>query len=782
MYGIRLTDSGLGDEALRRAQAQIAELDNVLLSRFQVVGNYVRYDEYARNILKDMRQKILEGFHESSKGRRNYLVWGEPGCGKSYFVEQTADSIRGVDYDEINLSETDEAKFRTELGGTESSPQQTLCLVDEVDAKPGEPWPYEVLLRHLEAPRSASKHVCFILAGSSGNSLDDMVARIEKRPKGLDLLSRIPVENRVSIPSLTFGDRMIVALCQLLRAGSEKGIQVHEVERLALYYLTVNPHLSSARHLRDFALRCVQRIPPGEDRIKFDYLFSAGDAENKEFWNKTQNLHKQLANSFLLVSPGQAYPETKKEAKEAHQRIAVLPLSSISPDPNDEYFADGMTEELISTVSKIGQLRTISRTSAMRYKGTKATLKEIADELNVDAILEGSVRKAGSKLRINVQFIDVQQDEQLWSQSYDRELEDVFAIQSDIANKVADALHVHLLAQEKQSIESKATSNIESYTLYLKGLHYRGERTEEGYKLAIKYFEEAIKKDPGFALAHAGMADCYERMGEDGMLPPKDSFPRAREYAVKSIQLDGSLAEAHATLGAVLEEYYFDMAAAEEEFRAAIDLNPNYGRVCHSYGAHLACVGRLDEAIAEIGRAQELNPLALEVHDCAAVIFNCANQFAKSVDACDKMFSIDENYLPAYQDLAEAYLEESRFDEAIQVLQKAVTISKGASTAKGRLGFAYARAGRESDARKVLKELEQDSKERYVSPVAFAVIHCGLGEKNEAIELLERARQERAGGLLSVKVRPLWANLRSEPGFKELVNKIGLNTPSPANP
>src|SRR3989454_4419028 len=513
MDGIRLTDSGLGDEALRRAQAQIAELDNVLLSRFKVVGNYVRYDEYARNILKDMRQKILEGFNESSKGRNNYLVWGEPGCGKSYFVEQIADSIRGVDYDEINLSETDEAKFRIELGRTESTSQQTLCLVDEVDAKPGEPWPYEVLLRHLEAPKSASKHVCFILAGSSGNSLDDMVARIEKRPKGLDLLSRIPVENRVSIPSLTFGDRMIVALCQLLRAGSEKGIQVHEVERLALYYLTVNPHLSSARHLRDFALKCVQRIPRGEDRIKFDYLFSAGDTENKEFWNKTQNLHKQLANSFLLVSPGQPYPETGKKPKEAHQRIAVLPLSSISPDPNDEYFADGMTEELISTVSKIGQLRTISRTSAMRYKGSKKSVSEIASELGVGSILEGSVRKAGNRLRITIELIDVERDEQLWSQSYDRELADIFAIQGDIANKVAEALQVHLLVNERQRIERRATANMEAYSLYLKGLHYRSERTEEGYKRALRYFENAIAEDPRFALAYEGIAECYERMG-----------------------------------------------------------------------------------------------------------------------------------------------------------------------------------------------------------------------------------------------------------------------------
>ncbi len=463
-------------------------------------------------------------------------------------------------------------------------------------------------------------------------------------------------------------------------------------------------------------------------------------------------------------------------------RIAVLPMANISPDPQDEYFADGMTEELISTVSKIGDLRTISRTSTMRYKGTSLTLREIANELNVGTVLEGSVRKAGSKLRINVQLIDVQQDEHLWSQSYNRELEDIFAIQSDIANKVAEALQVHLLTREKQRIKKKATTNIESYTLYLKGLHYRSVRTEEGYRKAIEYFEEALKNDSNFALACAGIADCYERMGEDGILSPKESFPRAKEYAVKAIQLDGSLAEARATLGAVLEEYYYDQPGAEKEFKLAIDLNPNYGRVCHSYGAHLACMGRLDEAIAEIGRAQELNPLALEVNDCAAVIFNCADQFDKCLDACEKMLRIDANYLPAHQDLAEAYLQKSRFDDAIEVLRKAVTISGGASTAKGRLGFAYARAGRETEARKMLQELEQDSKERYVSPVAFAVVYCGLGDGKRAIEWLERACAERAGGLLSIKMRPLWADLRREPGFKQILDKIGLNTLPPTGP
>ncbi len=376
-------------------------------------------------------------------------------------------------------------------------------------------------------------------------------------------------------------------------------------------------------------------------------------------------------------------------------------------------------------------------------------------------------------------MIDVERDEQLWSQSYDRELADIFAIQGDIANKVAEALQVHLLVDERQRIERRATANMEAYGLYLKGLHYRSERTEEGYKRALRYFENAIAEEPRFALAYEGIAECYERMSEEGYLPPNEGFPKAQDFAQRALNLDDSLAEPHATLAAVMESYYYDQGAAEEEFRRALDLNPNYGRVCNSYGAHLACTGRLDEAIAEIGRARSLNPLALEVNDCAAVIFNCANQFDKSLEACEKMFKIDESFFPAYQDLAEAYIEKSRYDEAIEVLQKAMALSKGASTIKGRLGFAYARAGRAAEARAILREMEEDSKHKYVSPVALAIVNCGLGENQSAIRWLETAREQRAGGLLSLKIRPLWASLRAEPGFTEVVKSLGLAGDAP---
>src|SRR2546427_1827792 len=612
----------------------------------------------------------MAGFDGPLGSKENYLIWGPPGSGKTFLVQELARSMGAPAYVELNLAESNEGRFRASLDILESTPQHTLCLVDEADSKREESWPYERLLRLLEPPEGRRKRVCFILAGSSGRSLEEMTTAIQQRPKGADLLSRIPADHRLAVPSLTEGDRTLVTLVQLLHAAAERGRLIREVEKMAVFYATANAQLESARQLRDFAISCARRIPQGEDRIRYDDLFDPGDPENKEFWIRTQQDHGALVNRYLTVQMAQVPQDLgKRFVPNARLRIAVLPLSSISPDPGDEYFADGLTEEIISAVSKIGDLRTTSRTSAMRYKGSKKSVGEIASELGVGSILEGSVRKAGNRLRITIELIDVERDEQLWSQSYDRELADIFAIQGDIANKVAEALQVHLLVDERQRIERRATANMEAYSLYLKGLHYRSERTEEGYKRALRYFENAI---------------------------------------------------------------------------------------------------------AEVGRARSLNPLALEVNDCAAVIFNCANQFDKSLEACEKMFKIDESFFPAYQDLAEAYIEKSRYDEAIEVLKKAMALSKGASTIKGRLGFAYARAGRAAEARAILREMEEDSKHKYVSPIALAIVNCGLGENQSAIRWLERAPEQRAGGLLSLKIRPLWASLRAEPGFTEVVKSLGL--------
>lgn len=769
-----LTQVPMADEAVQL----LSGMHDLQLERYRVIGNYLRFDDKVRSSLKDFRMRLAQTLDEEPKGRENYLIWGPPGSGKTYLVKQVAASLGSdIDFHELNLAETDESEFRYKLKSVGTSRLPCLFFIDEIDAKPAEPWPYEALLPFMESPATLTRGVCYVLAGSGGLSMDGLKDKISARPKGKDLLSRIMKGNEFSVPPLGVGDKLLVAAIQMVDSAKTRGHKIREIEKLALYYVTVNPTLSSARQLRGLASSCAGRIPQGEDRIKYDYLFEPGDRENKEFWLETRQLHQGFTDMFVMIGEkeaqtGQGKPRTAQSFEKP--KVAILPLRSISPDPNDEYFADGMSEELISAVSKISDLRTISRSSAMRFKTTTKTISEIADELQVGAVVEGSVRKSGNMVRINVQLVDVRKDEHLWSQSYDRQLEDVFAIQSDIARKVAEALQVHILARERQRIEKKATGNMESYTLYLKGLHHKGERKEEGYMKAIRYFEEALRKDPKFALALAGIAECYDLMGDEGYLPPKESFPKAEEFAKKAIELDDSLAEAHATLGSVMQTYYYNQSAAEEEFRRALDLNPNYGRVCNSYGSYLACVGRLDEAVVEVGRAQELNPLALEVNNCAAVIFNCVNEFDKSVEACEKMLRIDENFLPAYQDLAEAYLEKSRYEDAIRVLQKALDISNGAPPVKARLGFAYARAGRVEDARAVLRELEEDSRKKYVTPIAFAIVHCGLGENEDSITWLEKACEERAGGVLSIKVRPMWASLRGEPGFGRLLGRMGL--------
>lgn len=587
------------------------------------------------------------------------------------------------------------------------------------------------------------------------------------------------------------GDAFLVEFASALeavRCASAIQHSIHELnsklpseERITL---RIGIHVGDVVHSRgdvygdavNVASRIESMAEPGGVCITqqvYDHVRSKSDVAAVYLGKQELKNVKEPVDTYRVVLPWEQQPLPVTSSASTH-RIAVLPLANISPDPNDAYFADGMTEELISTISKVRDLRVISRTSVMKYRGATKNVGEIARELNVGAVLEGSVRKSANRLRITVQLIDVKNDEHLWSQSYDRELEDVFAIQSDIAQRVAQALEVHLITKEKKRIDKKATESVEAYSLYLKGLHYRGERTEEGFKKAIEYFEEALRRDPKFALAYAGMADCYAQLAEDGLLPPKEGFPKAKDLALKALEIDDTLAEAHATLGAVLEDYYLDLPGAEREFERTLALNPNYGKVCRSYGAHLACMGRLNEAVAEIRRAQEVNPLALDVNDCAATIFNCVNRYKDAVQTCQTMLRIDQNYFPAYQDLAETYLQNSMFKQAIEVLEKALTISKGASTVKGRLGYAYALSAQKGKARKILAELERDSEQRYVSPITVALVHTGLGEKDQAIKWLEKAYEERSGGLLTLKVRPIWSSLHSEPGFVRLLNKIGL--------
>jgi adenylate cyclase len=483
---------------------------------------------------------------------------------------------------------------------------------------------------------------------------------------------------------------------------------------------------------------------------------------------------QQPAEVYKVVTPWDRDASKYGMALLDRHRVAILPMSNMSPDLGDEYFSDGMTEEMISAICTISSLKVISRTSAMKYKGTSKSVPEIGRELNVGSILEGSVRKAGNRVRIAVQLIDVCTDEHSWSQTYDRELEDIFAIQSDIAKQVADALKVRLLATEKKLIEKQYTQDIEAHNLYLKGRYHWHNATEAELKRAIEYFKLAIEKDPKFSLAYVGLADSYIELCSQGCLDSTETFEKAKPLVMKALELDDLVPEAHATLATLLQDYDWDWDGAEKRFKRAIELNPNWSVVCHSYAVHLALRGRFDQAIAEIKHAQELDPFDIGIHDCAAETYRVSNHLESAISECEKELEIDPKFVPAYIKLGKTYLQKSLFKEGISMMRKAVEISGGSTLARAYLAFAYGVSGSKDQARAIINELVEISKKQYVSAFNIAVAYSGIGDKDDTITWLEKAFETHAGGLFKINVDPMFDNLRNEPRFQELIRGIGL--------
>ena len=382
--------------------------------------------------------------------------------------------------------------------------------------------------------------------------------------------------------------------------------------------------------------------------------------------------------------------ETNPELGLDKKRIAVLPFLNISPDPKDEYFADGLTEELIARLSMISGLKVIARTSIMRYRGTAKSVREIGKELESGSVLEGSVRKAADRLRVTAQLIDATTQEHLWVQNYDRQLEDVFAIQTEVAQNVADALKTQLLDQERQQIEKKPTGDISAYSFYLKGRYLWNERNKESLEKSIKYFEEAIERDPEFALAYSGIADSYTVLVDHGYLAQSEGGRKAQDAATKALELDDTLAEAHTSLACILSAKW-DWIRAEEEFAKALRINPNYMTAHHWYSIHLAYLGRLDEAIREAKIAEELDPLSPMIHTYAGIVYLHARQYDVAMKEHEKALELDPNFVPAHGNLADLYLAKSMFKEALAELEWALPHVQPLTTAgKAEVGSVYA--------------------------------------------------------------------------------------------
>ena len=451
--------------------------------------------------------------------------------------------------------------------------------------------------------------------------------------------------------------------------------------------------------------------------------------------------------------------------------LAVLPLESLSGDASQDYFADGMTDELITDLGKISALRVISRTSVMPYKRVRKSLPQIARELSVDAVVEGTVLRSGEQVRITAQLIQASADKHLWAESYEGDLRDTLALQKKVARAIAEQIRINLTPQEQAVLKNVKVVNPEAYEAYLKGRYFWNKRTADGLKKAIDYFNQAIEKDPNYAQAYTGLADSYALLGdwEYGILAPKEAFPRAKAAATKALALDNTLGEAHTSLAFSLDLFDWDWASAEREFRRAIELNPGYATAHHWYAWHLSEMGRNREAIAEMRKAQNLDPLSLIISADVAEILLVAHSYDQAIEQSRKTIDMDPNFAVAHYELGQALVQKHMYKEAIAELQKAIELSGGSTTCTSNLAFAYAASGRRKEAVKILSDLKNRSKQ---NASEIALMYVGLDEKDQAMTWLKKAYEQRFNP--SILLRPAFDPLRSDPRFQNLVRRIGL--------
>lgn len=481
---------------------------------------------------------------------------------------------------------------------------------------------------------------------------------------------------------------------------------------------------------------------------------------------------------LILAGVGYALLSREKSPppRPAVSSIMVLPLDNISGDASEEYFADGVTDALIGNLAKIRGLQVISRTSSMHYKGTKKAVPEIAKEIKVDAIVEGTVQRSGDRVVIRAQLIHAATDHHLWVETYERPMRDVLDLQSEIAQTIARQVQIQMTPAEQARLTTRHPVTPKAFDDYLQGRYlYWNRRTEENLNKAIVHFQSAIKEDPNYALAHVGLADCYNALGmvQIGALRPTEARRLAEENAAKALALDPTLAEAHNALG-YANHYNWNWTAAEQDFKRAIELNPSYANAHNFYASFLMSRGRGDESIASSNRARELDPFSLSISAQRGFLLENARRYDEAIEQLRGVIAMDPNHYQAHWFLGHTYAANTQFDQAIAASEKAVELSKRAPGALGILGLAYGLAGRTDEANQVLNELLELNKRRYVTPAALVNVYIGLGNKDQAFVWLEKAFEERSNYLAYLKVFPILDPLRADPRFADLVRRVGL--------
>jgi TolB-like protein/Flp pilus assembly protein TadD len=453
--------------------------------------------------------------------------------------------------------------------------------------------------------------------------------------------------------------------------------------------------------------------------------------------------------------------------------IAVLPFDNLSRDPDNAYFTEGVQDEILTRLAKVADLKVISRTSTQHFKSTPEDLPQIAKQLGVAHVLEGSVQRANDQIRVNVQLINALTDAHLWAETFDRKLTDIFAVESEIAKTIADTLQAKLSGSEQHAISARPTENTEAHQLYLKGRFFWNKRTANDLRKSIDYFQQAITADSNYALAYAGVADAYVFLPGYTAGTPQDCYPKAMAAAKKALELDDTLAEAHTALALAIWYYDFDFSQANKEFRRAIELNPNYATAHQQYGNNtLSALGRFDDAIAEGKRAVELDPLSLVINSDLGVDYFFARRYDEAIAQLHKTLEMDPGYYFAHVMLGQTLEMKSAPDAAIAEYQKARALNDDPSVL-GMLGRAYGLSGNKTEAEKILNQLRELSTQRYVAAYSLALVYLGLGDKGEALRWLEQSYQDRAGSDVGwIRVDPLVDPLRRDPQFEALAEKI----------
>jgi len=507
-------------------------------------------------------------------------------------------------------------------------------------------------------------------------------------------------------------------------------------------------------------------VPEGLQRI----VDKAMEKNREERYQHVDDMLADVRKLKRALESEAEQPSTKKP----QPSIAVLPFVNLSADKEQEYFCDGMAEEIINALTQVEGLRVVARTSAFSFRGKEIDIREIGRKLNVETLLEGSVRKAGNRVRITAQLVNVDDGYHLWSERYDREMEDVFAIQDEISLAIVDKLKVKLMKEEKAKLVKRYTDDPEAYSLYLKGRYFWNRRYEGGLQKAVECFQEAIDKDPLYALAYAGIADCYNQFGLWSFLNPKEAYPRAKVACAKALEIDDTLAEAYASLGWIKTFYDWDWAEAEKAFKRALKLNPNYAVAHLFYGLYLGIMENGVEAIAEVKKSVELDPLCLLMNTVLGFTFYWWCQYDEAIEQLHKTLEMDPNFAIAHFYLGLSYAGKQRWKESIVSWQEFVNLWPGSPVAVGYLGFAYGMSGQEDEALKMLDQLSELSQQRYVSSLYKALIYLGLRKKDQVFEYLDKAYDERESWMVSLKTVPFMDTLRSDPRYEALIKKMGL--------